>query len=47
MTEYYRDEDLDRFSEIGGPKPDLFKKFMEWDTSALAPGALSKRKRCS
>ena len=45
MTEYYRDEDLDRFGEIGGHKPDLFKKFMEWYNSALAPGVLSKREK--
>ena len=45
MTEYYKDEDLDRFCEVGGPKPDLFNKFMEWYTSALAPGVLSKREK--
>jgi len=45
MTEYYKDEDLDRFGEVGRPKPDLFNKFMEWYTSALAPGILSKREK--
>jgi len=45
MTEYYRDEDLDRFGEVGGSKPDLFKKFTEWYNSALAPGVLSKREK--
>jgi hypothetical protein len=37
MTEYYRDEDLDRFGEIGKYHPDLFRKFMNWYTSALEP----------
>jgi 4-carboxymuconolactone decarboxylase len=45
MTEYYRDEDLERFDEVGRPKPDLYRKFMEWYTSALAPGVLSKREK--
>lgn len=45
MTEYYKDEDLDRFGEIGRSNPDLFKKFMEWYNSALLPGILSKREK--
>ena len=45
MTEYYRDEDLDRFGEIGKYHPDLFRKFMDWYTSALEPGILSKREK--
>jgi hypothetical protein len=35
MTEYYKDEDLDRFEEVGKYKPDLFRKFMDWYNSAL------------
>jgi hypothetical protein len=30
MTEYYRDEDLARFGEIGKYNPDLFRKFLDW-----------------
>jgi 4-carboxymuconolactone decarboxylase len=45
MTEYYKDEDLERFGEIGKFNPDLFKKFMAWYTSALEPGVLSKREK--
>ena len=45
MTEYYRDEDLDRFGEIGKYKPELFQKFMDWYNSALEPGSLTKREK--
>ncbi len=45
MTEYYRNEDLDRFGEIGKYQPDLFRKFMDWYNSALEPGILSKREK--
>lgn len=45
MSEYYKDEDLDRFSEIGKYNPDLFRKFMAWYNSALEPGILNKREK--
>jgi len=45
MTEYYRPEDLDRFGEVGMHNPALFKKFMDWYTSALEPGMLTKREK--
>ena len=45
MTEYYKDEDLERFGEIGKYSPELFKKFMDWYTAALQPGVLSKREK--
>lgn len=45
MPEYYRDEDLDRFGEIGKYQPDLFRKFMDWYNSALEPGVLNKREK--
>jgi alkylhydroperoxidase/carboxymuconolactone decarboxylase family protein len=45
MSEYYRNEDLDRFGEIGKYNPDLFRKFMTWYNSALEPGILSKREK--
>ncbi len=45
MTEYYRDEDLERFGEIGKYNPELFRKFMSWYKSALEPGILTKREK--
>jgi alkylhydroperoxidase/carboxymuconolactone decarboxylase family protein len=45
MTEYYRDEDLDRFGEIGKYHSELFRKFMDWYNSALEPVILSKREK--
>ena len=43
MSDYYREEDLERFKEIGKHSPELFKKFMDWYNSALEPGLLTKR----
>lgn len=45
MSDYYKPEDLDRFAEIGKDSPELFKKFMQWYSSALEPGALTKREK--
>jgi len=45
MSEYYIVDDLDRFGEVGKNMSDLFKKFMDWYGSSLAPGALSKREK--
>lgn len=45
MTEYYREEDLDRFGEIGSHSPELFRKFMAWYTASLEPGLLTKREK--
>ncbi len=45
MTDYYNDEDLERFGDIGKHSPELFKKFMDWYTAALQPGILSKREK--
>lgn len=45
MSEYYKDEDLDRFCEVGKYKPDLFKKFMDWYNAALEPGILSRKEK--
>ena len=45
MGDYYNDEDLDRFGEIGKHSPDLFRKFMDWYTSALQPGTLTRREK--
>ena len=45
MSDYYRQEDLERFGEIGKFSPDLCKRFMEWYNASLQPGALSKREK--
>jgi alkylhydroperoxidase/carboxymuconolactone decarboxylase family protein len=45
MGEYYKDEDLNRFGEIGKYHPDLFRKFMAWYSAALEPGVLSRREK--
>jgi alkylhydroperoxidase/carboxymuconolactone decarboxylase family protein len=45
MPEYYKDEDLDRFGEIGKFKPELFRKFMDWYNSSLHAGTLTKREK--
>ena len=45
MSDYYRDEDLARFGEIGKHSPELFRKFMDWYNSALEPGLLTKREK--
>ena len=45
MNEYYKDEDLDRFGEMGKYNQELFRKFMSWYTAALEPGVLNKREK--
>ncbi len=45
MSDYYNDEDLRRFGEIGKHCPELFKKFMDWYSSSLEPGLLTKREK--
>ncbi len=45
MGDYYKEEDLERFGDIGKFKPELFKKFMAWYNSTLEPGLLSKREK--
>ena len=45
MSEYYKSGDLERFAEIGKHNPELFGKFMDWYSSSLKPGLLSKREK--
>ncbi len=45
MADYYDDKDLDRFGEMAKFRPELFRKFMDWYTSSLQPGALTKREK--
>ena len=42
---YYEEDDLQRFSEIGKHRPDLFEKFMAWYQDCQAEGALSTREK--
>jgi alkylhydroperoxidase/carboxymuconolactone decarboxylase family protein len=42
---YYDENDLNRFSEIGKSRPDLFEKFMAWYQACQEEGALSKREK--
>lgn len=45
MSDYYREEDLERFGEIGKYRPEMFEKFMAWYNSTLEPGVLTKREK--
>ncbi|MEZ5346324.1 MAG: arsenosugar biosynthesis-associated peroxidase-like protein [Pyrinomonadaceae bacterium] len=42
---YYKEEDLERFGEVGKYSPELFEKFMEWYQACQEEGALSKREK--
>src|SRR5215831_8058464 len=42
---YYEEDDLNRFSEIGKHRPDLFDKFMAWYQACQEDGALSRREK--
>ncbi len=45
MAEYYNDEDLARFGEIGRERPDLTEKFFAYYQSTLEAGELTKREK--
>jgi len=45
MTDYYRAEDLPRFSEMGQEAPELWKKFSDWYGAVFEDGALSEREK--
>ena len=45
MGEYYNDNDLESFGEVGKHCPDLFKKFMDWYGASLQEGVLTKREK--
>src|SRR5258708_14409485 len=42
---YYEEADLDRFSDIGKYRRDLFEKFMDWYQACQEDGALSRREK--
>ena len=43
--QYYHEDDLGRFSEIGKESPDLARKFFDWYGAVFAKGALSEREK--
>ena|SRR5262249_54110427 len=45
MGDYYREDDLPHFNDIGKHKPELFEKFMAWYGATMAEGALSRREK--
>ncbi len=45
MAEYYRSEDLQRFSEIGRDAPHLWERFNAYYGAVFAEGALSEREK--
>lgn len=45
MADYYNDEDLARFAEVGRSRPDLMQKFFDYYLATLEPGALSRREK--
>ena len=42
---YYEEDQLERFSELGKHRPDLFEKFMAWYQACQEDGALSRREK--
>jgi len=42
---YYKEDDLEHFSDIGKHRPDLFEKFMAWYAACQEDGALSRREK--
>ena len=45
MADYYNDEDLARFAEVGRERPDLTQKFFAYYQATLEDGALTKREK--
>ena len=45
MADYYNDEDLACFGEIGSERPDLMEKFFAWYGATLEEGALTRREK--
>ncbi|MEJ7618857.1 MAG: arsenosugar biosynthesis-associated peroxidase-like protein [Pyrinomonadaceae bacterium] len=42
---HYEEDDLQRFAQVGGARPDLFEKFMAWYNACQADGALTRREK--
>ncbi len=45
MAHYYEEQDLERFSEVGTKKPELFDAFMNYYQLVMAEGALTHREK--
>ena len=45
MADYYNDQDLPRFAEMGKNAPELWKKFESWYGAVFAEGALTVREK--
>jgi 4-carboxymuconolactone decarboxylase len=45
MADYYSDDDLQRFAEMGRERPDLMQKFFAYYGATLEEGALTKREK--
>lgn len=45
MADYYNDDDLQRFAEMGRERPDLMAKFFAYYGATLEDGALTKREK--
>jgi alkylhydroperoxidase/carboxymuconolactone decarboxylase family protein len=45
MPPYYEEQDLERFSEIGKYRPDLYDSFMNYYQGVMAAGSLTVREK--
>lgn len=45
MTDYYNDDDLARFADVGRERPDLMEKFFGYYQATLEEGALTRREK--
>jgi alkylhydroperoxidase/carboxymuconolactone decarboxylase family protein len=45
VTDYYAEQDLERFPEIGQHRPDLYDSFMNYYQGVMASGALTVREK--
>lgn len=45
MADYYNDEDLARFADVGRERPDLMEKFFGYYLATLEAGALTRREK--
>lgn len=45
MSHYYEENDLERFSDIGKYRPELYQGFMSYYQGVMAAGALSVREK--
>ena len=45
MPDYYRSEDLAKFTEIGQGAPEPWKAFLAWNDSVFQAGALTPREK--